>query len=268
MMPNTHQLSPGQSFSLPSMPTDGKPFYPDRVPAEEEFRLLRKEFIDLQARLYAEDKHKLLIIFQAMDAGGKDSAIRKIFRGVNPQGVRVHSFKAPSKLELAHDYLWRVHNVVPPRGMIGVFNRSHYEDVLVVRVHNLVPEIVWRPRYEQINQFEKLLHETGTTIIKFYLHISKDEQRERFQERVDIPEKHWKFSFDDLEKRKLWANYMVAYEEMLQRCTTSWAPWHIIPADRKWYRNVAVTRVIVDTLKKLNPQFPTQEDDLSDVVVK
>jgi PPK2 family polyphosphate:nucleotide phosphotransferase len=266
-MPETHQLSPQQTVNLADLPTDGKPFYPNRDAAETEFRALRKEFIDLQARFYAEDKHKLLIIFQAMDAGGKDSAIRKVFKGVNPQGVRVNSFKAPSKLELAHDYLWRVHKVVPSRGMIGVFNRSHYEDVLVVRVHNLVPEPIWRPRYEQINQFEKLLHDTGTTILKFYLHISKEEQRERFQDRVDRPEKHWKFSFEDLEKRKMWADYMAAYEEMLQRCTTPWAPWHVIPADRKWYRNVAVTRVIVNALRKLDPQFPSQEADLSDVVV-
>ena len=228
---------------------------------------MRREFIDLQTRLYAEGQQKLLIVLQAMDAGGKDGTIRKVFRGVNPQGVRVHSFKVPNKEELAHDFLWRIHNVVPAKGMIGVFNRSHYEDVLVVRVHNIVPESVWRPRFEQINQFEKLLTDTGTTILKFFLHISPEEQKERFQARLDDTSKNWKFSVEDLEKRKYWGNYMAAYEEMLQRCTTPDAPWYVIPADQKWYRNWVITRTIVDTLKEMDPQYPPPADDLSGIVI-
>jgi PPK2 family polyphosphate:nucleotide phosphotransferase len=264
----SHRIVPGSSVRLADLPTRGKDFCSSRKKAEAEFEQLRDELIDLQVRLYAEDKHKLLIVFQAMDAGGKDSAIRKVFCGVNPQGVRVQSFKSPSTAELAHDYLWRVHNVVPARGMISVFNRSHYEDVLVVRVEEIVPESVWRPRYEQINHFESLLAETGTTILKFFLHISPGEQKERFQDRLDDPRKHWKFSRGDLEKRKKWDDYMQAYEEMLQQCSTKHAPWFAIPADQKWYRNLSVTRTIVDTIKELDPRYPTQEDDLSDVVVE
>ena len=266
-MPDKHQLNPGRPFRLADLPTQGRQFHPDRETAETEFRALRDELIELQRRLYAADQHKLLIVFQAMDAGGKDGTIRRVFRGVNPQGVRVHSFKVPSKEELAHDYLWRVHKVVPAKGMIGVFNRSHYEDVLVVRVHDIVPESVWRPRYEQINQFEKLLTDTGTTVLKFFLHISPEEQKERFQARLDDPSKNWKFSVGDLEKRKYWDDYMAAYEEMLGRCTTPWAPWYVIPADQKWYRNLAVTQVIVDALTQMDPQYPPPEDDLNGVVI-
>ena len=267
-MPHTHKLALKRPFTLEDLPTDGKQFHSDRDAAETEFKTLRKEFVQLQRQLYAEDKQKLLIVLQAMDAGGKDGTIRNILKGVNPQGVRVNSFKAPSKAELAHDFLWRIHKVVPARGMIGVFNRSHYEDVLVVRVHDLVPESVWRPRYTQINQFEKLLHDTGTRILKFYLHISKDEQKERFQARLDEPEKNWKFSLEDLEKRKFWPNYMAAYEEMLQECTTEWAPWYVIPANQKWYRNLTIMRTIVHTLREMNPQFPEAEENLDQIVIE
>jgi PPK2 family polyphosphate:nucleotide phosphotransferase len=266
-MPHNHQLLPGQSVDLASIPTEGKNLHPDRQLADEEFKTLREELIELQRRFYAEGKKKLLIIFQAMDAGGKDGTIRRVFQGVNPQGVRVTSFKAPSKKELAHDFLWRVHQAVPETGMIGVFNRSHYEDVLVVRVHDLVQEAIWRPRYKMINDFERMLTETGTTILKCYLHISKEEQRERFQDRIDEQDKNWKFSLEDLEKRKLWDDYMAAYEEMLYRTTTEVAPWNVIPADQKWYRNLAVTRLLVHTLRELDPQYPTPEQDLSGVVI-
>lgn len=266
-MLNNHRLKPEQPVRLAELATDGKQFHEDRKTAESEFKALRRELIELQRKLYAEGKQKLLIVFQAMDAGGKDGTIRNIFRGVNPQGVRVTSFKVPSKEELAHDFLWRIHKAVPAKGMISVFNRSHYEDVLVVRVHDIVPESVWRPRYEQINQFENLLHDTGTRILKFYLHISKEEQKERFQDRLDEPAKNWKFSVEDLEKRKYWGNYMTAYEEMLQRCTTSHSPWHVIPGNQKWYRNLAVTRTIVETLRDMNPQYPPPEDDMEHVVI-
>lgn len=262
-----HRLPLDQPIRLETVTTDGKAFHSDRDEAERSFRALRKRLADLQLRLYAENKHQVLIVLQAMDAGGKDGTIRNVFRGVNPQGVQVTSFKVPSRLELAHDFLWRIHQAVPARGMISVFNRSHYEDVLVVRVHNIVPEEVWRPRYEMINDFEKMLAATGTTILKFYLHISKEEQRNRFQDRVDRPEKNWKFSFDDLEKRKLWDDYMAAYEEMLNRTNTPWAPWHVIPADRKWYRNLAIVQAIVSSIEGLDPQFPEPEQNLSGVTV-
>ncbi len=267
-MPITHQLDPERPFPLHTLPTDGKQFHSGRYAAQAEFKTLRKEFTTLQERLYAEDKQKLLIVLQAMDAGGKDGAIRNILKGVNPQGVRVQSFKVPSKEELAHDFLWRIHKVVPARGMISVFNRSHYEDVLVVRVHNIVPESVWQLRYTQINQFEKLLHDTGTRILKFYLHISPEEQKERFQARLDEPEKHWKFSLEDLEKAKFWADYMAAYEQMLHECSTPWAPWHVIPANQKWYRNLAIIRTIVHTLRDMNPQFPISTENLEQVVIE
>jgi PPK2 family polyphosphate:nucleotide phosphotransferase len=267
-MPHSHKLILQRPFQLQHLPTDGKQFHSDRDAAEAEFKKLRQEFILLQERLYAEDKQKLLIVLQAMDAGGKDGTIRNILEGVNPQGVRVQSFKVPSKEELAHDFLWRIHKVVPARGMIGVFNRSHYEDVLVVRVHNIVPESVWKPRYTQINQFEKLLHDTGTRILKFYLHISPEEQKERFQERLDDPEKHWKFSLEDLEKAKFWPDYMAAYEQMLHECSTAWAPWHVIPANQKWYRNLAIMRTIVQTLRDMNPQFPISTEKLAQVVIE
>jgi PPK2 family polyphosphate:nucleotide phosphotransferase len=266
-MENEHQLKPGEKISLRDIPADGKEYHSNKEKAKEEFKELRKELRDLQARLYAEDKKKILIVFQAMDAGGKDGTIRAITQGVNPQGVRITSFKVPSKLELAHDFLWRVHKAVPARGIIGIFNRSHYEDVLVVRVDNIVQENVWRPRYEQINNFEKLLADSGTTILKFYLHISKKEQRERFQERIDVPEKNWKFSFADLEKRKQWDEYMAAYEEMLENTATDYAPWYVIPANQNWYRNLTIEKIIVNCLRTLDPQYPAPEGDLAGVVV-
>jgi PPK2 family polyphosphate:nucleotide phosphotransferase len=250
------------------VPTTAHSFAEDRSAAEDEFRLLREKLIDYQRRFYAWNKRKLLVVLQAMDAGGKDGTIRRVFRGVNPQGVLVTSFKVPSKVELAHDFLWRIHKAVPGKGMIGVFNRSHYEDVLVVRVHNIVPEEIWRPRYDQINAFEKQLVETGTVILKFYLHISSDEQRERFQARLDDPDKNWKFSMEDLEKRKLWDEYMAAFNEMLEKTTTHYAPWYVIPSDQKWYRNLAITRVLVQTLEKLDPQYPSPGVDLSGVLIE
>ena len=246
-------------------PADRGDYDKDQARAEE--KDLEDRLALLQERLYAEGKQALLIVLQAMDAGGKDSTIRKVFDSVNPQGVRVTSFKAPSAEELAHDYLWRIHQHVPPKGYIGIFNRSHYEDVLVVRVNNLVPEAVWEKRYEQINEFERLLTETGTHILKFYLHISKAEQEERFQERLDNPEKHWKFSTGDLPVREKWDDYMRAYEAVLTRCNTDYAPWHIVPANRKWYRNLVVTHAIVAALEAMNPQYPPPEPGLDTIVI-
>jgi PPK2 family polyphosphate:nucleotide phosphotransferase len=206
--------------------------------------------------LWAEGKHSLLIVLQAMDAGGKDGTIKHVMRGVNPQGCQVTSFKVPTEEELDHDFLWRIHKATPRRGYIGIFNRSHYEDVLVVRVHNLVPETVWRQRYEQINQFEKLLADTGTTILKFFLYISKEEQKERFEARLRDPAKNWKFSMGDVKERNLWDDYMAAFEEVLSRCSMPWAPWFVIPANRKWYRNLVVSQTIIEALEKLDMRYP------------
>lgn len=266
-MSQLHQLMPGNPVSIRDLPTSGEEFRSDRKNVEKEFKKLRDEMIEWQNVLYAEGKQKLLIVLQAMDAGGKDSTIRKVFKGINPQGVQVTSFKKPSEEDLGHDYLWRIHKEVPQAGMIGVFNRSHYGDVLVVRVDQLVPEEVWKERYDQINEFEKLLSDTGTVILKFFLHISKEEQKERFEDRINFPDKHWKFDHNDLIKRKQWDQYMEAYEDVLNRCTTEWAPWYVIPADQKWYRNLAIAEVIVETLRKMNPQHAIVEEDLSGIQI-
>ncbi len=223
---------------------------------------------ELQELLYAEGKHKVLVVLQAMDTGGKDGAIRRVFSGVNPQGVHVASFKVPTFEELAHDFLWRIHKVVPGKGEMTIFNRSHYEDVLVVRVHNLVPPEVWRQRYDQINDFERLLAETGTTILKFYLHIDLDEQKERLQARLDDPAKHWKFRLGDLKERKRWPDYMEAYEDALSKTSTPYAPWYIVPANRKWYRDLVISSILVETLESLDMKFPPPEEDLNGAIIE
>ncbi len=239
----------------------------DKSSARAEEEQLEERLSLLQERLYAENKQALLVVFQAMDAGGKDSGIKKVFLGVNPMGVKVASFKQPSTLELSHDFLWRVHREVPPKGYIGIFNRSHYEDVLIARVNKLVPRKVWEQRYDHINDFERLLVTSGTRVIKFFLHISKEEQKERFEERLSNPEKHWKFSSADLEVRKLWDQYMKAYETAITRTNTDYAPWYIIPANKKWYRDLVITRILVETLEAMNPQFPPPEPNLDQIVI-
>lgn len=233
-----------------------------------EIAKLIKKLDELQEVLYAEHKHKVLIVLQAMDTGGKDGTIRRVFEGVNPQGVKVARFDVPTEEELDHDYLWRVHKVTPGKGEMMIFNRSHYEDVLVVRVHNIVPPEVWEKRFDQINQFERLLVDNGITILKFYLHIDRDEQKQRLQARLDDPTKHWKFRLGDLEERKLWSDYMQAYEDVLSRTSTEYAPWFIVPANRKWYRDLVVSSVLVDALKSLKMKFPEPEEKLDGVVVE
>jgi PPK2 family polyphosphate:nucleotide phosphotransferase len=223
---------------------------------------------DLAYRLYAENRRALLVILQGIDASGKDGTIRVVMSSVNPQSCQVTSFKQPSEEELDHDFLWRIHRAVPRRGNIGIFNRSQYEDVLVVRVRKLVPEPEWQTRYERINEFEELLVEGGMTVLKFFLHISKDEQRERLQARLDDDGKRWKFRLGDLEERKLWGDYQRAYEDVLTKCNTKLAPWYIVPADRKWYRNLIVSQTIRETLQKMDPQFPPPEPGLEGVVVE
>jgi PPK2 family polyphosphate:nucleotide phosphotransferase len=228
---------------------------------------LKERLNELQEILYAQGKYSLLIVLQAMDGGGKDSTIDHVFSGINPQGFRVASFKAPTTEELAHDFLWRIHHHVPPKGFIGIFNRSHYEDVLVVRVNGLVPKAIWQARYEHINHFERLLADSGVSILKFYLHISKEEQKKRFQERLDDPAKHWKFSIGDLPVREQWDEYMSAYEDAISNCNSDYAPWHIIPANRKWVRNYFVTKAIVEALEALPLEYPPSEEGLENVVI-
>ncbi len=224
--------------------------------------VLATQLADLQELLYAEHKQKVLIVLQGMDTSGKDSTIRHVFGDVNPQGTNVYGFKVPTQQELDHDYLWRVHKNTPGKGEIAIFNRSHYEDVLVVRVHSLVSKSVWEKRYDQINAFEKLLADEGTTILKFCLHISKEEQAERFLARLDRPTKHWKFNPGDLEEREYWNDYMDAYEDMINRTSTKWAPWIVVPSDQKWYRNLIVAETIVKTLQGLDMHFPQEVPDI------
>lgn len=229
---------------------------------------LNNELMQLQNVLYAENKHNFLIVLQGMDTSGKDGTIKHVFHGVNPQGVRIANFKVPSKIELEHDFLWRVHKQAPGKGEIAIFNRSHYEDVLVVRVHDLVPKDVWSKRYAQINAFEKMLAEEGTTILKFFLHIDLDEQKERLQARLADPQKQWKFRKGDLDERKLWPNYIQAYEDVLSKTSTKYAPWYLIPANRKWYRNLIISTILIETLKNLKMKYPPPEDDLDGIIIE
>jgi PPK2 family polyphosphate:nucleotide phosphotransferase len=222
----------------------------------------------LQEMLYAEHKHKILIILQAMDTGGKDGTIRSVFEEVNPQGVKVASFKVPTPEELDHDYLWRVHPQVPGKGEIVIFNRSHYEDLLVVRVHNLAPKKVWEKRFQHINEFERMMKDEGTTILKFYLNISQDEQKQRLLDRISTPEKRWKFNPGDLEERKLWKDYMEAYQDVLSKTSKPWAPWYIIPANRNWYRNLVISSILVDTLEKLKMRYPQPVKNINQYAIQ
>lgn len=264
-----YRIEPGTQVDLSTWdPRDKRSFDGDKDAGRKATKALNKRLEELQELLYAEGKHKVLIVLQAMDSGGKDGTIRHVFDGTNPQGVKVASFKKPTDEELAHDYLWRVHQHAPASGEITIFNRSHYEDVLVVRVHNLVPPEVWGRRYDHINEFERLLAEEGTTILKFYLHISKEEQKERLQARLDEPHKQWKFAKGDLAERSRWDDYLDAFEAVLSKTSTPWAPWYVIPADRKWYRNLVISRVLVDTLEGLEMEYPDPEEDLDGIVIE
>jgi PPK2 family polyphosphate:nucleotide phosphotransferase len=224
---------------------------------------LVRELDPLQELLYAQHKHKVLIVLQAMDTGGKDGTIRRVFEGVNPQGVRVASFKAPTTVEMDHDYLWRAHQQVPAKGEIVIFNRSYYEDVLVVRVHNLVPAETWEARYEQINNFEKMLSQEGTLILKFFLNIGLGEQKQRLQDRLKDETKHWKYNPGDLQERALWKQYMQAYEDVLNKTTTAYAPWYVVPAEHKWYRDWVVAGAIVQALSDLKMEYPQPSFDVA-----
>jgi PPK2 family polyphosphate:nucleotide phosphotransferase len=261
------RVEPERGVRLAEVDPDESERYAKKKDVVDELDKQRKRIRDLQARLYGEHRRSLLIVLQAMDTGGKDGTIKGVFQGVNPQGCQVWSFKVPSAEELDHDFLWRYHNRVPGKGMINIFNRSHYEDVLVVRVKGLVPEAVWRPRYEAINQFEYALAMSGISIIKFYLHISRAEQKRRLESRLTSPDKRWKFSPDDLKERVFWDDYQVAFEDAVNLCSTSYAPWYVIPANKKWYRNLVVARTIADTLEAMDPRYPAADPGLEHVAV-
>lgn len=264
-----YRVKPGDNVKLAKVDANAtSAFSGDKDAGKAQLAKLNQRLEALQELLYAEAKHKVLIVFQAMDAGGKDGAIRSVFDGVNPQGVKVAAFKVPTPEELAHDYLWRIHKQTPGKGEMVIFNRSHYEDVLVVRVHNYVPEAVWRKRYEQIRNFEQMLADEGTTILKFYLHIDQDEQKARFQERLDDPEKRWKFNIGDLAERKLWDHYMAAFEEALAKTSTEQAPWYIVPANRNWYRDLVISTILVETLEGLKMAYPAAQEGLEKVVIE
>jgi PPK2 family polyphosphate:nucleotide phosphotransferase len=262
-----YRVEPGTTLRLSEVDPDESEQYRGKKDIKDALGTQVARIRDLQARLYAERQQSLLIVLQAMDTGGKDGTIRGVFEGVNPQGCQVWSFKAPSTEELEHDVLWRYHTKAPSRGMITIFNRSHYEEVLIVRVKKLMPEDVWRHRYTMINEFEHMLTLNNTAVIKFYLHISKEEQKRRLQSRLDDPAKHWKFSSADLKERGYWDDYMAAFEDAIGTCSTDYAPWYVIPANRKWYRNLVVARTIADTLEAMNPQYPPAEAGLETMVI-
>ncbi len=257
-------VSHGSTLDLGDAAAGPPPGSPDKRAAVAETERLGRRIDQRQEALFAEGRRALLVVLQGRDTSGKDGVIRNVFGPLDPQGVTVANFKAPSSLELAHDYLWRVHQAVPPRGILGIFNRSHYEDVLVVRVHALVPEAVWRPRYEQIVRFEQLLTENGVTILKFFLHISREEQRERLLARLEDPAKYWKFSPGDLGERARWDAYTEAYAEALARTSTPEAPWYLVPSDKKYLRDLLVAQVVAEALERMNPAYPGPPERLAE----
>jgi PPK2 family polyphosphate:nucleotide phosphotransferase len=268
MIKSPYLVKPGKNVKMSKFKTDDKGEFRDKEDAQRAIEKTLEKLKALQEVLYAESKRSLLVVLQALDAGGKDGAIQHVFSGVNPQGCQVTSFKAPSHEELAHDYLWRIHKATPARGMIGIFNRSHYESVLVERVKHLVPKEIWSKRYDHINAFEKLLTDEGTVILKFYLHISRDEQKRRMESRLSDKTKNWKFNAEDLAERKRWDDYMKAYEDALEKCSTEYAPWIVVPADHKWYRNWVISDLIVRTLEKMDLKYPPPPPGLDKLKVE
>jgi PPK2 family polyphosphate:nucleotide phosphotransferase len=262
-----YRVEPGEKIKLADVDPDQSEHYRSKKDVADELDRQRERICDLQERLYAERRQSLLIVLQAMDTGGKDGTIHHVFEGVNPQGCQVWPFKVPTAEELAHDFLWRYHQKTPAQGMITIFNRSHYEDVLVVRVKNLVPEKVWRQRYSQINEFERTLTLNNTTILKFFLHISKDEQKRRLESRLADAHKHWKFSVGDLKERAYWNDYIAAYQDAVTTCSTDYAPWYVVPANKKWYRNLVIARTIAERLEAMNPQYPPGEEGLEKITI-
>jgi PPK2 family polyphosphate:nucleotide phosphotransferase len=266
--PTWFRIVPGSEVRLSDHDPDSKQGFPEgKAEGKAALPALTSRLAELQPRFWAEASRALLVVIQGMDTAGKDGTIRDVFRGVNPHGVNVRSFGVPTETELGHDFLWRVHMQTPPKGSITIFNRSHYEDVLVVRVKGLVPPERWSKRYRHIREFERMLADEGTTIVKLYLHISKEEQRERLLARLDDPEKNWKFNPDDLDARNQWDAYEEAFADAIAETSTDFAPWYVIPANRKWYRNLAVSSILVDTLDRLDPRYPESEHDLRGVVI-
>ncbi len=259
------RVTPGNKINLDDIDADFKPADLDRKEAEHQLEALTVKIRDLQHLMYAEDRRSLLVVLQGRDAAGKDGTIRRVFGPMNPQGCRVTSFKVPTSIEAAHDFLWRCHLAAPKRGMVGIFNRSHYEDVLVVRVHDLVPKKIWSKRYDHINDFERLLVDSGTVILKFYLHIDREEQLERFKKRIDNPKKNWKISDADYSERPYWDEYTRAFEEAILKCSIDDAPWFVIPANRKWFRNLAIADIVVDAMKDLGMIYPEPEVDMEEI---
>ena len=259
------RVEPGQTFRLPKRPTTAIDGAPTKDNGKVQTDDLAARLFDLQQVFYASATHKLLVVLQGMDSSGKDGTIKHVFKMINPLGVRVANFKRPNHVELAHDYLWRVHHNAPAAGDIVIFNRSHYEDVLVVRVHDLVPEKVWRRRYNHIRHWEQMLVDEGTVIRKFFLHISRHEQHDRLQERLDNPAKHWKFEHGDIEERQYWDQYTAAYQDALSETSTADAPWYVVPSDQKWFRNLVISSVLVDTLESLKLSYPEPAADLDQV---
>jgi PPK2 family polyphosphate:nucleotide phosphotransferase len=263
-----YRVEPGKKVDLSEFdPGSTKGFKGGKKEAERRFEPLCERLDEVQEAMWAEHKHKVLVILQGTDTSGKDGTITHVFQGVNPLGVRAVPFKVPTEEEREHDFLWRIHSKVPGAGEIVIFNRSHYEQLLPVRVRQLEPPEVWHRHFDQINDFERLLAETGTTVIKFFLHISKDEQKRRLQARLDDPAKQWKFRKGDLVDRGYWDEYMNAYEDILNRTSHKWAPWYIVPADKKWFRNLVVATVLVETLEDLGIELPQPEEDLKGVVI-
>jgi len=263
-----YRVKEGEKVSLAKWsPGDTSGFRGGEAEALEESRKLLQKLEKLQEVLYAEHKHKVLIVLQAMDTGGKDGTIKKVFEGVNPQGVRVAHFRIPTPEEADHDFLWRVHKEAPGSGEMVIFNRSHYEGVLIERVHGLVPRKTWMRRYKEIKHFERLLHEDHAVILKFFLHIDKAEQKRRLEERLSDPSKQWKLSILDVKERKLWSKYMRAYEDALEKTSDDSSPWYVIPANKKWFRDVVVSSIIVQRLEELGMGYPKASLDLKSVVI-
>ncbi len=258
---NRFRVAPDGKFKLADYDADDAAHFHDKREGIAHTKKLVERLSHLQDVLYAEHKRALLIVLQGMDAAGKDGTIRHVMTGVNPQGCSVVAFKQPSSHELDHDFLWRIHQSAPGRGTIGIFNRSQYEDVLIVRVHNLVEKKVWEKRYDQINEFEKILAENGTVILKFFLHISKEEQKKRFDSRHEDPDKNWKVSPSDEAERRYWDDYQTAYQDAIGKCSTENAPWFVIPANKKWFRNLAISQIVVDTLEGMDLKYPTPASD-------
>jgi PPK2 family polyphosphate:nucleotide phosphotransferase len=263
----TLMVEPGAAAGLKKRTTDGRDELSGKSEGKEELAKLVEEISLLHNRLYAEGRRSLLLVLQGLDASGKDGTIKSVLTGVNPQGCRIVSFKEPSPVELAHDYLWRIHSACPERGEIGIFNRSHYEDVVTVRVRALAPKEVWRRRPHHICEFERLLVDEGTTVVKVFLHVSRAEQGKRLRERIANPEKAWKFRRGDLDDRARWDEFMGAYDEVIGETSTEWAPWYVVPADHNWVRNVLVARIVVDALRRIDPQLPTPEPGLSELEI-